>query len=182
MLFYKFNFSFFPPYLLSWVLLCDPKTSLDMLMFCFGTGCLAAQGWPWTYCIAKAGQNSWFSCLHLRLHVGTTKPDLMWITRKVPLFNPGCDCPIGHLYFWDISVLAVHSAGSGFLLRLHVRFLYVTITHTSASNFIFWERVSLCILDWLGAQCVHHGGLEHRHITVSASQILKLRACTTTPG
>lgn len=130
-------------------------------MFCFGTGCLAAQGWPWTYCVAKEGQNSWFSCLHLRLHLVTTKRDLMWITRKVPLFNPGCDYPIGHLYFWDISVLAGHSAGSGFLLGLHVRFLYVTITHTKASNFIFWERVSLypwlarsslCTPWWLGTQ------------------------------
>jgi hypothetical protein len=46
----------------------------------------------------------------------------------------------------------------------------------------FQDRVSLCSLSCPGAHSVFQAGLELRNLPASASQVLGLKACTTTPG
>jgi hypothetical protein len=46
----------------------------------------------------------------------------------------------------------------------------------------FRDRVSLCISDCPGTHFVDQAGLELRNPPASASRVLGLKACTTTPG
>jgi hypothetical protein len=46
----------------------------------------------------------------------------------------------------------------------------------------FWDRVSLCSPGCPGTHSVDQAGLELRNPPSSASRVLGLRACTTTPG
>jgi hypothetical protein len=46
----------------------------------------------------------------------------------------------------------------------------------------FRDRVSLCSLGCPGTHFVDQAGLELRDPPASASQVLELKACTTTPG
>jgi hypothetical protein len=48
--------------------------------------------------------------------------------------------------------------------------------------FFFWDRVSLCSLGCSGTHSVDQAGLKLRDPPASASQVLGLKACTTTPG
>jgi hypothetical protein len=48
--------------------------------------------------------------------------------------------------------------------------------------FVFRDRVSLCSPGCPGAHFVDQAGLELRNPPASASQVLGLKACTTTPG
>jgi hypothetical protein len=48
--------------------------------------------------------------------------------------------------------------------------------------FVFRDRVSLCSPGCPGTHSVDQAGLELRNSPVSASQVLGLKACTTTPG
>jgi hypothetical protein len=47
---------------------------------------------------------------------------------------------------------------------------------------VFQDRVSLCSLDCPGTHSVDQAGLKLRNSPASASQVLGLKACTTTPG
>jgi hypothetical protein len=46
----------------------------------------------------------------------------------------------------------------------------------------FQDRVSLCTPGYPGTHSVDQAALEHRNPPASASQVLGLKACTTTPG
>jgi hypothetical protein len=46
----------------------------------------------------------------------------------------------------------------------------------------FWDRVSLCRPGCPGTHSVDQAGLQLRNPPASASQVLGLKACTTTPG
>jgi hypothetical protein len=46
--------------------------------------------------------------------------------------------------------------------------------------FVFWDRVSLCSSSYPGTHSVDQAGLELRNPPASASQVLGLKACTTT--
>jgi hypothetical protein len=46
----------------------------------------------------------------------------------------------------------------------------------------FRDRVSLCSPDCLGTHSVDQAGLKLRNLPASASQVLGLKACATTPG
>jgi hypothetical protein len=48
--------------------------------------------------------------------------------------------------------------------------------------FVFRDRVSLCSPDCPGTHFVDQAGLELRNPPASASQVLGLKACATTPG
>jgi hypothetical protein len=48
--------------------------------------------------------------------------------------------------------------------------------------FVFQDRVSLCSPGCPGTHSVHQAGLEFRNLPASASWVLGLKACTTTPG
>jgi hypothetical protein len=48
--------------------------------------------------------------------------------------------------------------------------------------FVFRDRVSLCSLDCPGTHSVDQAGLELRNPLASASQVLGLKVCSTTPG
>jgi hypothetical protein len=48
--------------------------------------------------------------------------------------------------------------------------------------FVFSDRVSLYSPGCPGTHCVHQAGLELRNPPASASQVLGLKACATTPG
>jgi hypothetical protein len=48
--------------------------------------------------------------------------------------------------------------------------------------FFFWDRVSLCSPGYPGTHFVAQAGLELRNPPASASQVLGLKACATTPG
>jgi hypothetical protein len=48
--------------------------------------------------------------------------------------------------------------------------------------FVFQDRVSLCSPGFTGTHFVDQAGLELRNLPASASQVLGLKACTTTPG
>jgi hypothetical protein len=48
--------------------------------------------------------------------------------------------------------------------------------------FVFLDRVSLCSLGCPGTHSVDQAGLELRNPPASASQVLGLKACATTPG
>jgi hypothetical protein len=48
--------------------------------------------------------------------------------------------------------------------------------------FFFRDRVSLCSLGCPGTYSVDQAGLELRNLPVSASRVLGLKACATTPG
>ena len=48
--------------------------------------------------------------------------------------------------------------------------------------FVFQDRVSLCSPDCPGTHFVDQAGLELRNPPASASQVLGLKACATTPG
>jgi hypothetical protein len=51
--------------------------------------------------------------------------------------------------------------------------------------FFFWffrDRVSLYSADWPGTHSVDQAGLELRNPPASASRVLGLKACATTPG
>jgi hypothetical protein len=48
--------------------------------------------------------------------------------------------------------------------------------------FVFRDRVSLCSPGCLGTHFVDQAVLELRNLPVSASRVLGLKACTTTPG
>jgi hypothetical protein len=47
--------------------------------------------------------------------------------------------------------------------------------------FVFQDRVSLCSPGCPGTHSVDQAGLELRYLPASASQVLGLKACTTTP-
>jgi hypothetical protein len=47
---------------------------------------------------------------------------------------------------------------------------------------VFWDRVSLCSPGCPGTHSVDQAGLELRNSPASASQVLGLKACATTPG
>ena len=46
----------------------------------------------------------------------------------------------------------------------------------------FWDRVSLCSPGCPGTHFVDQAGLEFRNLPASASRVLGLKACATTPG
>jgi len=46
----------------------------------------------------------------------------------------------------------------------------------------FWDRVFLCISGCPGTHSVAQAGLKLRNLPASASQVLGLKACATTPG
>jgi hypothetical protein len=48
--------------------------------------------------------------------------------------------------------------------------------------FVFQDRVSLCSPGCPGTHSVDQAGLKLRNLPASASQVLGLKACTTTPG
>jgi hypothetical protein len=48
--------------------------------------------------------------------------------------------------------------------------------------FFFQDRVSLCSPGYPGIHFVDQGGLKLRNSPASASQVLGLKACATTPG
>ncbi|EDL12147.1 mCG145184, partial [Mus musculus] len=48
--------------------------------------------------------------------------------------------------------------------------------------FVFRDRVSLCSPGCPGTHSVDQAGLELRNSSASASQVLGLKACATTPG
>jgi hypothetical protein len=48
--------------------------------------------------------------------------------------------------------------------------------------FVFRDRVSLCSPGCPGTHSVDQAGLELRNLPASASQVLGLKACATTPG
>jgi hypothetical protein len=48
--------------------------------------------------------------------------------------------------------------------------------------FCFWDRVFLCSPGCPGTHFVDHAGLELRNPPASASRVLGLKACATTPG
>jgi hypothetical protein len=48
--------------------------------------------------------------------------------------------------------------------------------------FVFWDRVSLYSPGCPGTHFVDQAGLELRNLPASASQVLGLKACVTTPG
>jgi hypothetical protein len=47
---------------------------------------------------------------------------------------------------------------------------------------VFRDRVSLCSLGCAGTHSVDQAGLELRNLPASASQVLGLKVCATTPG
>jgi hypothetical protein len=47
---------------------------------------------------------------------------------------------------------------------------------------VFWDRVSLCSPGCPGTHSVDQTGLELRNPPASASQVLRLKVCATTPG
>ena len=47
---------------------------------------------------------------------------------------------------------------------------------------VFQDKVSLCSPGYPGTHSVDQIGLEFRNLPASASQVLGLTACTTTPG
>jgi hypothetical protein len=49
-------------------------------------------------------------------------------------------------------------------------------------SFVFRDRVSLCSPGCPGTHSVNKAGLELRNLPASASQVLGLKACATTPG
>jgi hypothetical protein len=64
-----------------------------------------------------------------------------------------------------------------------------TIIYTLSSFFLFlnlffgfWDRVSLCSPGCPGTHFVDQAGLELRNLPASASQVLGLKACATTPS
>jgi hypothetical protein len=48
--------------------------------------------------------------------------------------------------------------------------------------FVFWDRVSLYSPGCPGTHFVDQAGLELRNLPASASRVLELKVCTTTPG
>jgi hypothetical protein len=48
--------------------------------------------------------------------------------------------------------------------------------------FVFWDRVCLYNPGCPGTHFVDQAGLELRNLAASASQVLRLKVCTTTPG
>jgi hypothetical protein len=48
--------------------------------------------------------------------------------------------------------------------------------------FVFRDRVSLCSPGYPGTHFVDQAGLELRNLPASASQVLGLKVCATTPG
>jgi hypothetical protein len=57
---------------------------------------------------------------------------------------------------------------------------FVFIVVVLFSLFVFRDRVSLCSSDCPGTHCVDQAGLQLRNPPASASQVLGLKACTTT--
>jgi hypothetical protein len=47
---------------------------------------------------------------------------------------------------------------------------------------VFWDRVSPCSPGCPGTHFVDQAGLELRNLPASASRVLGLKACATTPG
>jgi hypothetical protein len=52
----------------------------------------------------------------------------------------------------------------------------------ASKPFLFWDRVSLCSPGCLGTHFVDQAGLELRNPPASATLVLGLKACATTPG
>jgi hypothetical protein len=65
----------------------------------------------------------------------------------------------------------------GFFVCLFVCFLFCFVLF-----FVFRDRVSLCSPDCPGTHFVDQAGLELRNPPASASQVLGLKVCATTPG
>jgi hypothetical protein len=74
-----------------------------------------------------------------------------------------------HLYDADL----LYQLGLSFFCFLFLFLFFV---------FVFQDRVSLCSPGCPGTHFVDQAGLELRNPTASASQVLGLKACTTTPG
>jgi hypothetical protein len=70
----------------------------------------------------------------------------------------------------------------------HTNIILPLTTKITGSNnhfffffFFFWDRISLCSPGCPGTHSVDQAGLELRNPPASASQVLGLKACTTTP-
>ena len=70
-----------------------------------------------------------------------------------------------------------------FLCIFHIPFLhFFCFIFGVLFCFVFWDRVSLCSSGCPGTHSVDQAGLKLRNPPASASQVLGLKACTTTPG
>jgi hypothetical protein len=81
------------------------------------------------------------------------------------------------MYFWLFVLLHLKSVCRVYLLIyfiLFFLFIYLFI--------YFWDRVSLCSPGCPGTHSVTQAGLELRNSPASASQVLGLKVCATTPG
>jgi hypothetical protein len=61
--------------------------------------------------------------------------------------------------------------------------LFIMLYRVNIYDFFFFrDRVSLCSPGCPGTHSVDQAGLELRNLPASASRVLGLKACTTTPG
>jgi hypothetical protein len=92
-----------------------------------------------------------------------------------------------------VRVLGIEPGSSGrdvlfsflFLFLLSFFFIFILFYFIYLFLFLFlffWDRVSLCSPGCLGTHSVDQAGFKLRNPPASASQVLGLRACTTTPG
>jgi hypothetical protein len=114
-------------------------------------------------------KSSSIPCLHRTFHVGLQDlPSLsrgFRCTRSISIaWSRGC--------LWDSQSLFVW---------LFVCFCFFVVFCLFLFLF-FWDRVSLCSPGCPGTHSVDQAGLELRTPPASASQVLGLKVCATTPG
>jgi hypothetical protein len=85
---------------------------------------------------------------------------------------------------WDSSVLdsCLSSIGLFVLFVYLVGLVFCLFVCFVFGFLVFWDVVSLCTPGCPGTHFVVQAGFELRNLPVSASRVLGLKACATTPG
>jgi hypothetical protein len=82
-----------------------------------------------------------------------------------------------------MELLTLPSNASSFLLVLFFGlFVWFIFLFCFVLVLVFQDRVSLCSPGCPGTHSVDQAGLELRNLPASASRVLGLKACATTPG
>ena len=100
------------------------------------------------------------------------------------------NCILDNLTFWTnihLSVSAYHVCSyviglphSGWYFQVPSIFYVFVCVCLFVCLFVFWDRVSLCSPGCPGTHFVDQAGFKLRNLPASASQVLGLKACTTT--
>jgi hypothetical protein len=125
--------------------------------------------------------------LDFLIHIYTYMYISLYIIYNMHILHIICIYYIKYLYNTIHLHIILHCIYTPLLYIIYYvsRFLFVCFLFFClfvCLFFVFWDRASLCSPGCPGTHFVDQAGLELRNLPASASRVLGLKACTTTPG